>query len=128
MHAHEIIEAGRAEHAQLVSSTGIHQAATQAADELREQTRRECEAAVAEAQAHAQQVRAEAEAYAAKLTADAEDYADRTLAELAETLHRSAATAEQGRVALARRRAPADGDGIEPADSAADPVNDGDSD
>ena len=49
--------------------------------------------------------RAEAERYATKLTADAEDYAERTLDELASVLHRSAQTAEQGRAALAQRRA-----------------------
>jgi cell division septum initiation protein DivIVA len=105
VHAHEIIEAGRAEHAHLVSATGIHQAATQAAAELRAEAAGYQDAARADAERHAQAVRDEAEAYAAKLTADADDYADRTLAELAETLHRAAATAEQGRAALARRRA-----------------------
>ncbi|MDT4907072.1 MAG: hypothetical protein QOI69_313, partial [Pseudonocardiales bacterium] len=35
-------------------------------------------------------------------------YADQTLAELASTLQRTAATAEQGRAALAQRRAPAE--------------------
>ncbi|HEV7191670.1 MAG TPA: hypothetical protein VGN35_00565 [Jatrophihabitantaceae bacterium] len=125
VHAHEIIEAGRAEHAHLVSATGVHQAATQAAQELRAEAQHRAEElwadaqhraeeSNAEAERRADQLRRDAEAYAAKLTADAEDYADRTLAELAETLQRSAATAEQGRSALARRRAGAQGDGGPP--------------
>ncbi len=39
--------------------------------------------------------------------ADSDDYADRTLAEMAMTMQRAAATAEQGRAAIAARRAPA---------------------
>jgi hypothetical protein len=69
-------------------------------------------------------VRAQAEQYAARLAAEGEDYADRTLASLAATLQRSAATAEQGRAALASRRrsgAPAD---AEQADRADDPALD----
>jgi cell division septum initiation protein DivIVA len=105
VHAHEIIEAGRAEHAHLVSATGVHQSATKAAEELRAEAQRLRDAALADAEEQARRLRRDAEAYAAKLTTDAEDYTDRTLAELAETLQRSAATAEQGRAALARRRA-----------------------
>jgi hypothetical protein len=59
----------------------------------------------AEADRYAADARAVGEGYATKLTADAEDYADRTLDEMAAVLHRSAATAEQGRAALRQRRA-----------------------
>jgi cell division septum initiation protein DivIVA len=113
--AHEILEAGRAEHGRLVSATGVHQAAAAAAAELRQAAERYD--AEVRAQADAQQAalreaaerfdretRVGAERYAAKLTGDAEEYADRTLAELAQTLQRAAHTAEQGRLALARRR------------------------
>jgi hypothetical protein len=60
-----------------------------------------------EADRYSQQARTEAERYATKLAADAEDYAERTLDELSAVLHRSAQTAEQGRAALAQRRADA---------------------
>src|SRR5437764_1232987 len=53
------------------------------------------------------EARAEAERYATKLTVEAEDYAERTLDELSAVLHRAAATADQGRSALAQRRADA---------------------
>jgi cell division septum initiation protein DivIVA len=115
--AHEIVEAGRAEHGRLVSATGVHQAAAEAAATLRaeaEQFDSETRAAAqrydadvrADAEQYAHATRGAADEYSAKLSGDAEDYADQTLAELASTLHRSAATAEQGRAALAQRRAP----------------------
>jgi hypothetical protein len=120
LQVHELLEAGRAEHARLVSATGVHQAAARAASELREAAeaydadiREQAETHQARlrdgAERYDRELRAGAERYAAKLTADAEDYADRTLAELADTLQRAASTAEQGRVALARRREVADG-------------------
>jgi hypothetical protein len=113
---HEILEAGRAEHAQLVSATGIHQAASRAAEVLRAEAKEYHAEVRAEADRYDARLRedadryaagsrAEADAYTAKLALDAEDYADRTLAELAETLQHSAAVAEQGRAALAQRRA-----------------------
>jgi hypothetical protein len=113
--AYDIVEDGKAEHARLVSATGVHQAAARAATELREAAEAYDAAVREQADAHdagvraeagryAAEVRADAEQYAAKLTRDADAYADRTLAELADTLQRSAATAEQGRSALARRR------------------------
>jgi F0F1-type ATP synthase membrane subunit b/b' len=116
--AHEIVEAGRAEHADLVSATGVHQAAAETAASLRaeaERYRSDAHAAAerydadtrADAEKYAQATRADADRYAAKLTDDAEDYAERTLAELVSTLQRSGATAEQGRAALAQRRAAA---------------------
>jgi cell division septum initiation protein DivIVA len=128
--AYETVEAGKAEHGQLVSATGVHQAAARAAAELRQgaeaydaEIRQEAEARHATLLAAAERfdadTRSEAERYAGKLTSDAEDYADRTLAELAATLHRSAATAEQGRIALAHRRSGGRSDG-NPARPAAD--------
>lgn len=115
-HTAEIIEAARAEHARLVASTTVDQAAREQAEALRAQgqadleaKREEADAIVEQARAqmrqYADRVRAEVDAYAAKLAADAEDYTDNTLAELAQTLGRAAATAEQGRVAVARRKA-----------------------
>jgi cell division septum initiation protein DivIVA len=113
--AYEIVEAGKAEHAQLVSATGVHQAATARATELRaeaeaylsglrDEADRYHETTLAEAQRYGLDVRTQAEGYAAKLTADSEAYADRTLADLSATLQRAAATADQGRHALAARR------------------------
>jgi cell division septum initiation protein DivIVA len=101
--AHEIVEAGRSEHGQLVSATGVHQAAAEAAAALRAQVTRYDAELRAAAEQYAQSTRSDAERYAARLSGDAEDYADRTLAELASTLQRAAATAEQGRAALASR-------------------------
>lgn len=110
------IRAGRDEHARLVASTTVHQAAAQAAAALREDAERyqqqvaadakQYEAKVcSDADRYAHRARTEAERYATKLTADSEDYAERTLDELSAVLHRAAQTAEQGRVALAQRRA-----------------------
>jgi hypothetical protein len=114
--AAEVLEAARLEHDRLLASTTIQQDAGRRAEELRAQAQAELEAKRAEADAivegaaaqmeqYAARVRAEVDAYAAKLAADAEDYTDSTLAELAQTLSRAAATAEQGRVAVARRKA-----------------------
>lgn len=114
--AREILTAARDEHGRLVAATTVHQAAASAAAALREDTERyqrqvsleaqQYDARVrAEADHYAHQARTEAEMYATKLTADAEDYAERTLDELAAVLNRSAQTAEQGRQALAQRRA-----------------------
>jgi cell division septum initiation protein DivIVA len=127
-HAAEVLSAARDEHARLVAATTVHQAAAAAASALRAdaenyQARVTADAqdyddrVRAEADRYARDARTEAEHYATKLTADAEDYAERTLDELSAVLHRSAATAEQGRVALRQRRAgtwtedgPRDGD------------------
>jgi cell division septum initiation protein DivIVA len=103
--AHDIVEAGRAEHGHLVSATGVYQAATQAAELKRAEANRFDADIRAEAEQYAQTTRQAAERYAAKLTGDAEEYAESTLAELAATLQRAAGTAEQGRAALAQRRA-----------------------
>ena len=114
--AYEIVEAGKAEHARLVSATGVHQAATAEsaalrADaefyfaDLRDKADRYHDETMSEAQRLARDVVSRAEAYAAKLAADSDSYADRTLAELAATLQKAATTAEQGRHALAQRRA-----------------------
>ncbi len=115
-HAHHAIEAGKAEHGRLVASTTVHQAAAQAAAALRADAEKYQAQISAEAQQYDSKIRSEAdryahdartdaERYATKLTADAEDYAERTLDELAAVLHRSAATAEQGRAAISGRRA-----------------------
>jgi cell division septum initiation protein DivIVA len=114
--AHHTIDAAKTEHAKLVSATSVHQAAAKAATVLRAEAEKYHEQLSADAQLYdaklrseadryAHESRAEAERYATKLTADAEDYAERTLDELSAVLHRSAATAEQGRAALASRRA-----------------------
>jgi cell division septum initiation protein DivIVA len=114
--AYEIVEQGKVEHATLVSATTIHQSAAHAAEQVRAEadayardigTRAEQhhQETVAAADRYAADVRAQAEGYSARLAADSEDYADRTLYELAATLQRAATTAEQGRVALAQRRA-----------------------
>jgi cell division septum initiation protein DivIVA len=118
--AYQIVEDGKAEHAGLVSATRVHQEASRVAAELRAEaedydlgTRSAADAyrqqMEAEANRYSADVRADAERYAVKLMADSDDYADRTLAELAMTLQRSAATAEQGRAAIAARRAPVAG-------------------
>ncbi len=132
MQAYETVERGKAEHATLVSATTIHQSAARAAGELREQADAYArglheqaddyhQSTIAEADRYAADIRAEAERYAAKLADDSEDYADRTLYELAMTLQRAAHTAEQGRVALAQRRA-----GQQPAAAGPDEVYDAD--
>jgi cell division septum initiation protein DivIVA len=116
--AAQIIAAAHDEHRDLVTNTAVHQAAAQAAAGLREaaenyrdqlsaDARRYDDKVRADADRYAHDARSEAEHYATKLTADAEDYAERTLDELSAVLHRSAATAEQGRTALAQRRATA---------------------
>jgi hypothetical protein len=125
--SYEIIEQGKAAHAELVSATRVHQEATAAAITLRadaENFDRHTRAAADEyrdvvraaadeygttvrtaADRYSFERRRDADAYAAKLSCDSDDYADRTLAELAQVLQRAAATAEQGRVAIAQRRA-----------------------
>ena len=114
--AAEIARAAREEHAGLVSATAVHQAAAQAAAVLRQdaeayQAQLSAEAQQydarlrADADRYAAEARSDAERYATKLTADAENYAERTLDELSAVLHKAAATAEQGRVELRRRRA-----------------------
>jgi cell division septum initiation protein DivIVA len=114
--AEQTVRAAQEEHARLVSATSVHQAAARAASALREDAETYQAHIAAEAQEYdvrvrgeadryAADARTEAERYATKLTADAEDYAERTLDELSAVLHKAAATADQGRVALAQRRA-----------------------
>jgi cell division septum initiation protein DivIVA len=134
--AHHAVDAGKTEHARLVAATTVHQAAARAAAALREDAERYQAQVSAEAQQYDARIRSEAdryahdsrveaERYATKLTADAEDYAERTLEELSSVLHRSAATAEQGRAAIAARRATAwAADG--PRDAADMPFDQGD--
>jgi cell division septum initiation protein DivIVA len=116
--AHHLVDAGKTEHARLVAATTVHQAAASAASALRTDAERfqaqlsaeaeQYDAKVrADAERYAAESRADAERYATKLTADAESYAESTLNELVAVLQRSAATAEQGRAALAARRAAA---------------------
>lgn len=129
--AQEAIHAGQVEHARLVANTTVHQAAARAATVLREEAEKyqaqisaeaaEYDARVrGEADRYAADARAEAERYATKLTADADDYADRTLDELSAVLHRAASTADQGRAALAQRRA---GAFLEPEDRHQPPIS-----
>ncbi len=114
----DTVAAGQTEHGRLVAGTTVHQAAAQAASALRTDAENYHAQLCADAQQYdtkvradadryVQDARAEAERYATKLTADAENYAERTLDELSAVLHRAAATAEQGRTALASRRASA---------------------
>jgi cell division septum initiation protein DivIVA len=124
LRAHEILEAGRAEHARLVSATGVYQAGAEAAESVRAEANRYDADLRADAEQYARTTRAEAERYAARLTGDAEDYAETTLAELVSTLQRAAATADQGRAALAQRRAGEPGEPGEPGE-AGEPGPDG---
>ena len=128
----QTLAAARDEHARLISATAVHQGAAQAASALREDAEAYQRQVTGEAQhydrrvrtdadAYAHQARSEAERYAIKLTTDAENYAERTLDDLAAVLHRSAQTAEQGRTALAQRRATAWTSG----EARADPAEDG---
>jgi len=116
--AYAIVEAGKAEHAVLVSATGVHQAAIargaelraegeQYSASLRDEADRYHENTLAEARRYALDARHQADEYAVKLTADSEAYAEQTLADMSATLQRAAATADQGRSALAARRAAA---------------------
>ena len=113
-----VTAAAREEHARLISATAVHEGAAQAASALRadaEAYQRQLTGEAqhydkrtrADADSYAHEARSEAERYAIKLTTDAENYAERTLDDLAAVLHRSAQTAEQGRTALASRRATA---------------------
>ncbi len=108
-----IMREAREEHARLVSNTGVHQAAAEAAAQLRDAADRYHGDRVAAADEYDHQVRAEAdryalearteaELYASRLTGDARSYAERTLADMVGTLQRAASTAEQGRQTLAR--------------------------
>jgi hypothetical protein len=114
--AEATLAAAHEEHARLVGATSVHQAAARAASVLREEAERYQAQLAAEAQEYAERTRGdadryaatarvEAERYATKLTVDAEDYAERTLDELSAVLHKAATTADQGRAALAQRRA-----------------------
>jgi hypothetical protein len=102
--AAELVREGQAVHDELVGADVVHRAAADAARELRHRADADAASIRTDAERYAADLRAQAEQYAAQLTAESEDYADRTLAALAATLSRSAATAEQGRAALAARR------------------------
>ncbi len=133
--AEATVLAARQEHAELVTATSVHQAAARAASVLREEAERYQAQLAADAQEYAERTRGEADRYAAtarveaeryatKLTADAEDYAERTLDELSAVLHKAAATADQGRAALAQRRAGHWLDAADPAPNASDAAAD----
>lgn len=92
--AYRIVEAARAEHASLVSATTVHQSAHAAASRLRD-----------EADDYAHRTRAAADEYAAAMRTDSDAYADRTLADLMGVLRQAQASTDQGRRALAARRA-----------------------
>jgi cell division septum initiation protein DivIVA len=113
-----VVLAAQEEHARLVAATSVHKAAAHAAAVLRADAENYEAQISAEAQhydaqirseadRYAREARSEAERYALKLTGDAEDYAEGTLDELSAVLHRAASTADQGRTALAQRRATA---------------------
>ncbi|MGN6605784.1 MAG: hypothetical protein ACTHMS_02065 [Jatrophihabitans sp.] len=116
--AQAIVAAAEDEQVRLVAASAVHQAAAETSARLRAEAEayrdRLCSDADEynhsvreEADAYARGLRAEAERYAHKLATDAEIYAEHTLEELAGTLRRAAGTADQGRRALAERRASA---------------------
>jgi cell division septum initiation protein DivIVA len=90
--AHQLLEGAREEQAQLVAASTIHQVASEQAAALTERTRIQTD-----------QLRADADEYAARLSADAHSYAEKTLSDLVANLTRLAATAENGRAALAQQ-------------------------
>lgn len=113
--AAEIAAHADAEHRRRVADSEVVRAAAGEADRVRDEAgrhtallRQDAEAYAdkirGEADRHAQRVRGEAEAYARQLRTDAAQYAEKTLADLGGVLQRAAATAEQGRAALIRRR------------------------
>jgi cell division septum initiation protein DivIVA len=133
-HVQDVVAAARAKHDELVSATGVHQAAQEAAIAIRDEADRYRDETIDEAQRLAEQTRGEAaraahtasieaERYAAKLVADAERYADSTLADLADTLTRAAHTADQGRSALAQRRARAESNPYDEADAETETIS-----
>jgi len=113
--AAEIAAQAEAEHRRRVADSEVVRAAAGEADRVRDEAARHTALLRQDADTYAgkirsdadryvQRVRAEAEAYGARLRTDAENYAEQTLAELGGVLQRAAATAEQGRAALVRRR------------------------
>jgi len=113
--ATDLVADGQAEQARLIAASTVHQAAAQASAILRAEAEsyrdRVCADADAydrdvrsDADTYARAARTDAERYATKLTADAESYAETTLEDLGATLRKAAATADQGRFALAERR------------------------
>jgi cell division septum initiation protein DivIVA len=114
--AAELIDAAEVEQARLVAASTVHQSAVAASNQLRAEAETyrdtvcgeadEYGAAVrTQADAYARAARRDAERYTTKLVTDAEQYAEQTLEDLAGTLRRAAGTADQGRLALAERRA-----------------------
>lgn len=109
--AHQTVEAGQAEHAELVSASRVHQTAA----ELAARTR-------AAADEYDAARRNQADRYAAALRTDAESFADQTLADLVGVLRQAMTTAEEGRQALAQRRAE---EGSDASDARPDEAPDG---
>ena len=118
--AAEVAAQADTEHRRRVADSELVRAAAEEAARVRDEAARHsallrkdadtyAERARTEADAHAQRVRGEAEAYATRLRTDSEQYAEATLAELGGVLQRAAATADQGRAALVRRREEAPG-------------------
>lgn len=111
--AARILSEAEGEQTRLVSAEAVHLRAAADATALRSDAEQYRARVMAEADDFAAMTRSMAEQHAAKLTVDTHDYADRTLAELVENLSRLASTAENGRIALARR---APGAGLEQGD------------
>jgi hypothetical protein len=98
--AQKLIDDGQAEQAELVSSSSVHRAAAADAEHLRAEADDYARATREQAQAVATQLVAEARRKAERLGAQAHGYAERTLTDLSDTLHRLAATADNGRATL----------------------------
>ncbi len=104
VHARELIEAGQHEHMRLVSATGVHQAAADAAAHLRAETDQYSELTRGKADIHAAKVLGEAHRQAERLRAESEAYVQRSLSDLLEVLQKASRTTEKG---LARLSGPA---------------------
>jgi len=115
-HVQALLAEAQDEQRRLVHASTVHQAAAEASAVLKADAEAYRDSLCGDADAYAESVRAEAdnygreargeaERYATKLTVDAERYAETTLEDLAVTLRKAAATADQGRLALAERRA-----------------------
>ena len=129
-HVQALLADAEDEQRRLVHASTVHQAAAEASAMLKAEAEAYRDSVCSDVDTYAESVRtgadnygrearAEAERYATKLTVDAERYAETTLEDLAVTLRKAAATADQGRLALAERRAeawdgaPEDVDGVD---------------
>lgn len=93
----------RAEAAQMVSESAVHDAATQAADDLRREAEADAATIRESAERTAAGTVAGAHERAAALRRDAAEWAQGTLAEVAETLTRAVGVADRGRAAIIER-------------------------